>query len=147
MKPVTTSIEFFSKKELACKGTGIIKLDPRFAEALIELRKAWNKPIIPTSVCRTPAHNSKVGGHPNSLHLTDNPKWKSVGTMAIDCRWAGWSLHEQRTFAQLAWVLGWTVGLNITFCHLDRRIDIGLPQRVFMYGNWDNRFKPESVKS
>jgi hypothetical protein len=46
LQPVTTAIEFFSEKELACKGTNVIKLDPRFAAALPELRRAWGEPVV-----------------------------------------------------------------------------------------------------
>ena len=38
MTPIETDIQFFSVKELACKGAGIVKLDPRFAHALVALR-------------------------------------------------------------------------------------------------------------
>lgn len=41
MTPIITAIPFFPEHELACKGTGVIKLDPRFAEELPKLREAW----------------------------------------------------------------------------------------------------------
>jgi hypothetical protein len=150
MKPVTTAIEFFSEKELACKGTGIIQLDPRFATALVEFRKAWGRPITANSVCRTPEHNKNVKGHPRSLHLTKNPTWLTYGTMAIDCGWNNWQVEEQLKFAQLAWSMGWAVGLHNSFCHIDRRADLklpSLPQNVFIYGSWNNRFNSQDVKS
>jgi hypothetical protein len=146
--PVTTAIEFFSEKELACKGTGVVKLDPRFADALPKFRRAWGKGITANSVCRTPEHNAKVGGNPNSLHMTENPKWPTLGTMAIDCSWRGWSKDEQLRFARLAWSMGWAVGLHNGFCHIDRRADLGLPnlpQSVFLYGEWDNRFNKDEI--
>lgn len=62
MQPITTAIPYFSESELQCKGTGIIKLDPRFADALPKLREAWGKPLTPNSVCRNPEHNKAVGG-------------------------------------------------------------------------------------
>lgn len=137
MNPVTTSIEFFSEPELACKGSGTIKMDPRFAAALVELRRAWGRPLTPNSVCRTPAHNIKVGGHPSSLHLTDNPKWPTVGTMACDIRWRDWSLQDQLDFAQLALSRGWRVGLHNGFCHIDRLLDIAPEsKKVFLYGTY-----------
>lgn len=149
MKPVTTAIAFFSRRDLACKGSGVVKLDPRFASALVEFRALIGRPVRPSSVCRTPAHNRKVNGHKFSLHLTENPRWPTLGSMAIDWPWAGWSLASQLKFAQLAWERGWSVGLHTSFCHLDRRADLQLkelPQNVFVYGTWDNRFKIESVK-
>lgn len=148
MTPITTSIDFFSAQELACKGSGIIKMDPRFAVALPELRVAWGAPLSPSSVCRTPEHNTKVGGNPRSLHMTENPAWPTFGAMAADIRWRNWSVFNQLRFARLAYSLGWAVGLHNGFCHVDRRGDLNLPnlpQRVFLYGDWDGRFKPSDI--
>jgi len=148
MQPITDAIEFFSKNELACKGTGIVKLDPRFAKALPEFRRAWGKSLTANSVCRTPEHNRKVGGNPNSFHMTENPKWPTFGTMAADIGWKGWSRDEQLKFARLAWKMGWAVGLHVSFCHIDRRRDLNLkdlPQSVFLYGEWDNRFGQSEI--
>ena len=39
------AIPFFSKKELACKGTGIVKLNREFAIMLPTLRLAWGGPL------------------------------------------------------------------------------------------------------
>jgi hypothetical protein len=112
LQPVTTAIEFFSEKELACKGTGVIKLDPRFAVALPELRRAWGKSLSPNSICRTPEHNAKVGGNPNSLHMTENAKWPTLGTMAADISWRGWPVEEQ--LALLVWLGAWVGRLACT---------------------------------
>ena len=140
-------MRYFSDKELACKGTGVILLDPLFAEQLPLLREAWGFPLIPTSVCRTPEHNKKVGGHPNSLHLTINPKHKTKGCCAADIRWATWDTPTKLRFARLAYSMGWSVGLHNTFIHIDRRDCAGLPQAVFLYGTWNNIFKPEDVRN
>jgi hypothetical protein len=145
MQPITTAIEYFSETELACKGTGIIKLDPRFAEALVDLREAWGKPLSPSSVCRTPEHNKNERGNPNSLHLTENPKWKTFGTMAADIKWRSWDTETKLKFAKISYSLGWAVGLHNSFCHIDRRVDAGLPQRVFLYGTWSGVFNKEDV--
>ena len=148
MRPTTTAIDYFSAKELACKGTGVIKLDPRFAEALPKFRRAWGKPIVANSVCRTPEHNLKVKGHPSSLHLTENPVWPTLGTMAVDCSWRDWPVAEQLRFARLAWSMGWSVGLHNGFCHLDRRADLKLdrlPQAVFLYGEWNGAFSRSDI--
>lgn len=138
MKPITTAIEFFSSEELACKGSGVIRLDPRFATALVELRRAWGKPLSPSSVCRTPKHNASLkDAHPTSLHLTENPKWPTFGTMACDIKWREWSLQDQLDFAKLALSRGWRVGLHNGFCHLDRLLDIAPEsKKVFLYGTY-----------
>jgi hypothetical protein len=162
-QPVTTAIEFFPYDELECKGsrkidpetrkgipgTGIVLLDPRFAQHLPELRRAWGRPVTPNSVCRTPAHNAKTkGANPSSLHMTKNPKWPTLGCMAMDWPWRGWSVEDQLAFAQLAWRLGWSVGLHNGFCHVDRRADLGLralPQHAFLYGTWSGAFTTAQV--
>lgn len=148
MQPITTAIPYFSESELRCKGTGVIKLDPRFADALPKLREAWGGPLVPNSVCRTPAHNAREGGHPRSLHLTDNPHWPTLGTMGADIRWRGWEPARQLAFARVAWGLGWSVGLHDGFCHVDRRADLklpNLPQAVFLYGTWTGSFNRDDV--
>jgi hypothetical protein len=153
LQPVTTAIEFFSEKELGCKGTGVVKLDPRFAVALPELRRAWGEPVVINatqgSICRTPEHNTKVGGNPNSLHMTENAKWPTLGTMAIDWPWRGWPVEKQLRFARMAWSMGWAVGLHNGFCHVDRRADLklpDLPQNVFLYGkDWEGKFGRDDI--
>lgn len=146
MPSVTTAIPYFSEAELRCKGSGVIRLDSRFAEALPTLREAWGKPLVPNSVCRSPVHNKKVGGHPRSLHLTENPVHPVDGTMAADIRWRGWPVAEQLRFARLAWSLGWSVGLHDGFCHVDRRTDFGMAQAAYLYGTWTGGFDVSEVR-
>lgn len=145
MSPVTEAIPFFSESELACRGTGVIKLDPRFATKLPELRRAWDRPLIVNSVCRSPEHNAAVGGHPRSLHLTENPDRGTLGTMAADVAWRAWDGTSRLTFARLAYSMGWSVGLHDGFCHIDRRTEVGLPQKVFVYSAWSGEFTPQHV--
>ena len=148
--PITTGIKYFTAAELRCKGSGVIKLDPRFAEALIKLREKFADTMIPTSVCRTPAHNTAVGGHPRSLHLTENPAHPGAnGTMAADIRWAEWPQNRKIMFCRTAWRLGWSIGLNNAFVHIDRRKDLKIPKAVFKYsGAWDGGFgKAEIIKA
>lgn len=139
------AIPFFSKEELACKGTGTVKLNREFAAMLSALRCVWGKPLTPNSVCRTPAHNKNEGGHPNSLHLTENPKHSIEGTAAADIRWRGWSEEDRFKFARLAYSLGFSVGLHNGFCHVDWRKEAGLPQACFLYGTWTGKFSTKDV--
>lgn len=147
----TGALPYFSERELACRGTGVIRLDLRFAAALPALRAAWGRPLDLTesgSVCRTPEHNLRVRGHPRSMHLTDNPVHPTHGTMAADIPWRGWAAADQLRFARLAYRMGWSVGLHDGFCHVDRRADLGLPnlpKAVFLYGDWSGNFGPDEV--
>ena len=145
MNSITTSIPYFSESELACKGTGIIKLDSRFAEALPKMRELWESvckthdwhpALILNSACRTPEHNKLVGGRPRSLHLTENPHWPTYGTMACDIRWRSWPRQKQLEFCRLALNMGWRVGLNNRFVHIDRGLEVGINTRIFLYGDY-----------
>lgn len=138
-------IPFFTADELACKCCGLIQLDMHFAVHMPVLRLQWGRPLSPSSVCRCPKHNTAEGGHPRSLHLTDNPEHPTEGACAADIRWHTWSLEDKLAFARLAWKLGWSIGLNKWFCHIDRRKDIGLQQRVFLYSNWPGDFEPGAI--
>lgn len=141
----TTPIPFFSSKELACKCCGVIKMDAHFAATMSYLRSRWNGPLKANSVCRCPAHNARVGGHPTSLHLTENEKWKTAGTMAADIDWRGWLKSEKIRFARLAHSIGLRVGLHDGFCHVDLGRTLGLSPRPFVYGTWSNEFSPDEV--
>lgn len=142
----TDAIPYMTRRELACQGTGKIRLDKRFACHFLFLRVTWGEPLYPNSVCRTPDHNASVGGHPRSLHLTKNPVHPTDGTMAADIRWRNWSTERKLQFCRLAWRLGWSIGLHDGFVHIDRRKDCGLEQRSFLYGEWSGSFDTEDVQ-
>jgi len=72
------------------------------------------------------------------------PVHDTLGSMAADLKWRGWPETDQLALARLAWRLGWAVGLHDGFIHVDRRADIGLAKRVFLYGEWSG-FSPEEV--
>lgn len=150
--PVFKAIPYFTESELACKGTGVIKLDDRFSEALPKLREAWESVCTPkgwgpalilNSACRTPEHNKYVGGHPRSLHLTDNQHWPTDGTMACDVRWRSWSREKQLEFCRLALNMGWRVGLNNGFVHIDRGLEVGIATKIFLYGQYSGNLHKE----
>lgn len=149
---VYTAIPYFAEEELECSGTGIIKLDDRFAEALPILREAWESVSTPkgwhpalnlNSACRTPEHNEAVRGHPRSLHLTVNPYWETDGTMACDIRWRSWPREKQLEFCRLALSMGWRVGLHDGFVHIDRGSDLGIKKRLFLYGAYRGNLHEE----
>ncbi len=59
----------FSPAEIACRGTGQLKLHPEALDRLQALRDALGKPLIVRSAYRSPEHNRAVGGAPRSKHL------------------------------------------------------------------------------
>tara|TARA_A100000172_G_scaffold18320_2_gene10051 strand:+ start:6072 stop:6458 length:387 start_codon:yes stop_codon:yes gene_type:complete len=61
--------EYFTEKELCCKGTGECNMDDNFMLKLEELRKKYNTPMIITSGYRHPAHNIAIGGSRYSAHI------------------------------------------------------------------------------
>jgi hypothetical protein len=145
MSAWTSALPFFPARELACRHCGVIKLDLDFAAMLPTLRLTWDKPLTPTSVCRCPAHNKSVGGHPNSLHMTENAKWKTSGTMAADIWWSKWHTEEKLRFARHAHKMGFRVGLHDTFCHIDLGRKLEISPRPFVYGSWSKPFTVEDV--
>lgn len=135
-------IPFFTARELACRHCGVIKMDERFAAALPYLRLTWGRPLKLTSVCRCPEHNKAVGGHPNSMHMTVNPRHPLLaGTAAADIYWKDWNPKDQEKFYNHALSLGWACGLHNTFLHVDRRVAANLPPITFLYGEWNGTFQ------
>jgi zinc D-Ala-D-Ala carboxypeptidase len=59
----------FSPAEIACRGSGSLRLHEDALDRLQALRDALAKPLIVRSAYRSPAHNKKVGGAPQSKHL------------------------------------------------------------------------------
>ena len=59
----------FSPAEIACRGTGQIKLHPEALDKLQALRDRLGKPLIVRSAYRSPEHNRAVGGARASKHM------------------------------------------------------------------------------
>jgi zinc D-Ala-D-Ala carboxypeptidase len=124
----------FSRAELQCKcGCGLAQFHPGFLDHLETLRRGYGRSMRLTSACRCAAHNAKVSPQAllRSLHIGDKetrPGHK--GTLAVDV--AVTSEDKGDLFA-IAWRHGWSVGWNRGFLHLDRRVDIGMPQITFEY--------------
>lgn len=59
----------FSPAEIACRGTGQLKLHPEAMDKLQALRDRLGKPLIVRSAYRSPEHNRAVGGAPASKHM------------------------------------------------------------------------------
>lgn len=93
----------------------------RFLMMLNELQSLIHKrmgiDLMINSACRTPAHNSKVGGASKSKHLTTTPG----GCMAVDihCK----DDHFRSELINAAMEVGFKgFGLANTFIHLDARV-------------------------
>ena len=121
----------FTSAELACKATGTVRLAAAFADRLIALRLAWDRPMVVTSCCRSAAYNRMVGGAADSFHVWDHPR-VAGGTAAIDIAVTGGAVA--RELVALALGLGWSIGVpRAGFVHLDRRELAGLPPALFGY--------------
>ncbi|MDB4111687.1 D-Ala-D-Ala carboxypeptidase family metallohydrolase [Yoonia sp.] len=59
----------FSPAEIACRGTGQLKLHPEAMDKLQALRDRLGKPLIIRSAYRSPEHNRAVGGATRSKHM------------------------------------------------------------------------------
>lgn len=129
---------YFSERELRCKGSGILLLEPKFMERLIQLRQEYDAPLYVNSCCRSPEHNAKIGGHRRSLHMTTNPHHKNqdtgepAKTLAIDINRK--LIQHLDVFLEMAEHFGFTIGIANSFIHLDARTDVvGLPQTRYYY--------------
>jgi zinc D-Ala-D-Ala carboxypeptidase len=59
----------FSPAEIACRGTGAIKINTDAMDKLQTLRNRLGKPLIVRSGYRSPSHNKAVGGAKASKHM------------------------------------------------------------------------------
>ena len=59
----------FSAAEIACRGTGAIKINTEAMDKLQALRDRLGKPLIVRSAYRSPEHNRAVGGATRSKHM------------------------------------------------------------------------------
>ena len=123
----------FSHSELACPTTDQVRLAAGFGEALERLRVGLDEPIYLNSACRSPLHNAKINGHPQSLHLVVNSLWGTGGTCAVDVGATGGEFKAK--LITLALDQEWSVGVASNFIHLDQRTRYcELPQVVYHYG-------------
>lgn len=132
MTQEVTSIAFngrvyFRASELVCKGSGLATMAEGFPEALLAIRLAYGKAMSLTSTARSSAHNALVGGSAGSYHICDTGR----GAAATDVKM--YDARERAEFIALALSLGWSVGVNRAFIHIDRRIDHGAEQLMFVY--------------
>ena len=109
-----------------------MRLAPGFGEAPEQLQIKFDAPIYLTSACRSPSHNTKVRGHPRSLHLTINEHHTTSGTCAVDA--VATDGQYRAKLISLALDQEWSVGVASNFIHLDQRSRYcGLPQVLYHY--------------
>lgn len=101
----------FKVKEFACKdGSDLVKVDDELVEKLQIMRSYFGSPITINSGYRTKAHNTKVGGSPNSQHLLGK---------AADIVVKG---RTPKIVGEFAKKIGFTgVGIYKDFVHVDTR--------------------------
>jgi Peptidase M15 len=110
----------FSVSEFACKcGCGSKDVDPELIQKLERLRNLLRVPLVIDSGVRCKTYNAKVGGKPNSAHLTGE---------AADLR----CIKSRTRFTMKRLIYAWSlfsrVGNGDTFLHVD--ISSTLPQEV-----------------
>ena len=100
----------FSPREIACKGTGSIRVNEEALNKLQALRNLLNKPLILTSAYRSPEHNKKVGGAKNSRHMQGD---------AFDVRMDNHDPHEFERAARAVGFTGFGYYPKSGFMHID----------------------------
>ena len=121
----------FKPIELRSKSDNKLMVDPASMDKLEALRVKLDEPILLTSAYRSPAHNEKVGGAKNSMHLK---------AKAFDCQMKN---HNPADFVKAAMEVGFT-GFGFYeksgFIHIDTG-----PART--WGNrWFRLIEPDMAK-
>jgi zinc D-Ala-D-Ala carboxypeptidase len=105
--------QYFQPREVACRGTGEVRISIKLLDHLDSLRRLLARPLTTLSVYRSQYHNARVGGAPMSLH---------VQGMAADIAIVG---RDKKLIESLAQQVGFTgFGYYRTFLH----IDLGRPR-------------------
>lgn len=100
----------FLPSELACNGTGELKVETDLLVLLTRMRNELGGPLIVNSCYRSPSWNEKVGGAKNSQHLI---------SCAADLRATRWGVKRLEGLARDHGAAG--IGLYDTFVHVDVR--------------------------
>jgi len=100
--------KYFTRDELACKGSNEFLINEDALDKLEKMRVIMGAPLKINSAYRSPSHNKKVGGKPNSMHVQGR---------AFDVALAG---HDPVKLYSAAIKAGFTgFGFYRTFLHVD----------------------------
>lgn len=116
----------FSPAEIACRGTGKLKINTEAMDKLQALRTKLGKPLIVLSAYRSPEHNKAVGGAKASKHMLGE---------ALDISMVNQDPVAFEAAAREAGFLGFGYYPRSGFIH----IDLG-PAR-----SWGVKFAPRAV--
>ena len=109
----------FSRAELECPCCGGFWPSPILLTKLQSIRDQLQHPLVISSACRCPAHNTEVGGAGNSYHQKGE---------AVDIVTTGWSGRKKFKLVEAAINQGiGGIGLYKGHAHLD----IGAPRLWF----------------
>jgi uncharacterized protein YcbK (DUF882 family) len=104
--------KYFSKTETMCRDNCGMDVQPGFLKRLDELREKVGHPLTLTSAARCAVHNAKVGGAAKSQH---------VQGLAADIDTLGLTAGQRYGLLRAALELGFCVGVNAAFLHVDTR--------------------------
>lgn len=129
----------FFHKELACRSH-----DPKAMQGAIPeitrlrfsmFRDCLDESIVPNSVCRSGQHNRSLNGAAaKSNHIFDEPVWRNDGCIAMDIRTRNREPEYKDRLVELAWKMGFSVGIYNTFVHIDDRTFTDGRRQSFWYG-------------
>jgi zinc D-Ala-D-Ala carboxypeptidase len=116
----------FSPKEIRCRGSQGVTINPVALDAMQKLRTRLGRPCIVTSAWRSKRHNDNIDGAKNSQHLGDN--WSAFDVLMQN--------HDTAEFERVARDCGF-LGIGHYpnpqtggFMHIDMRASLPKDQQV-----------------
>lgn len=117
--------EHFDSSEFRCKcGCGICNVSATLLTKLERLRHQLGRPIHINSGCRCPAYNAKVGGVPDSAHVTTETEACEAADLRVESGHEAFLMIDQI----MLYALFTRVGVGKTLLHVD--VDAAKPQNV-----------------